>query len=120
MCLKASEAFSSHRGPIGNAACDLLKNSDLGISDVDEDEFNQGEEVADGIRDTLDRSTRESTFHEYLANADDCGSASAVNFLFDGTTYSTDRLLTTELENFQGPALLVHNDSGRQALLVLK
>lgn len=34
---------------------DLLKNSDLGISDIDEDEFNQREEVADGIRDTLDR-----------------------------------------------------------------
>ena len=63
---------------------DLLRNGDLGISDIDEDEFNQCEEVADGIRDTLDRYTRESTFHEYLANADDCGSASAVNFCLMG------------------------------------
>jgi len=98
---------------------DLLRNGDLGISDIDEDEFNQREEVADGIRDTLDRYTRESTFHEYLANADDCGSASAVNFLFDGTSYSTERLLTTDLDSLQGPALLVHNDGGEQALMVL-
>ena len=93
---------------------DLLKNSDLGISDIDDDEFNQREEVTDGIRDTLDRYTRESTFHEYLANADDCGSASAVNFLFDGTSYGTERLLTTDLASLQGPALLVHNDGGEQ------
>lgn len=98
---------------------DLLKNSDLGISDIDEDEFNQREEVADGIRDTLDRYTRESTFHEYLANADDCGSASAINFLFDGTSYGTERLLTTDLGSLQGPALLVHNDGGEQAFIVL-
>jgi len=98
---------------------DLLRNGDLGISDIDEDEFNQREEVADGIRDTLDRYTRESTFHEYLANADDCGSASAVNFLFDGTNYSTERLLTTDLDSLQGPALLVHNDGGEQVLMVL-
>ena len=98
---------------------DLLRNSDLGISDIDEDEFNQCEEVADGIRDTLDRYTRESTFHEYLANADDCGSASAVNFLFDGTSYSTEHLLTTDLDSLQGPALLIHNDGGEQAFMVL-
>lgn len=98
---------------------DLLRNSDLGISDIDEDEFNQRGEVADGIRDTLDRYARESTFHEYLANADHCGSASAVNFLFDGTSYSTERLLTTDLDSLQGPALLVHNDGGEQAFMVL-
>ena len=98
---------------------DLLKNSDLGISDIDEDECNQREEVAEGIRDTLDRYTRESTFHEYLANADDCGSASAINFLFDGTSYGTEGLLTTDLGSLQGPALLVHNDGGEQAFIVL-
>lgn len=98
---------------------DLLRNGDLGISDIDEDEFNQREEVADGIRDTLDRYTRESTFHEYLANADDCGSASAVNFLFDETSYNTERLLTTDLNSLQGPAVLIHNDGGEQASMTL-
>lgn len=98
---------------------DLLRNGDLGISDIDDDEFHQCEDVADGIRDTLDRYTRESTFHEYLANADDCGCASAVNFLFDGTSHSTEHLLTTDLDSLQGPALLVHNDGGKQAFTVL-
>lgn len=98
---------------------DFLRNGDLGIHDIDEDEFNQREEVADGIRDTLDRYTRESTFHEYLANADDSGSASGVNFLVDGTNYSAERLLTTELGSLQGPALLVHNDGGELVFMIV-
>ena len=98
---------------------DLLRNDELDISDIDENEFNQHEEIADGIRDTLDRYTRESTFHEYLANADDCGSASTVNFLFDNTSYNSECLVTTDLESLQGPALLVYNDGGRHTFTVL-
>ena len=91
---------------------ELVRNGDLGIADPDDDEFYQREEIADGIRDTLDRYTREHTFHEYLANADDCGSASEVNFLFDGTTYGTKYLLSEDLQGLQGPSLLIHNDGG--------
>jgi sacsin len=114
--LSRADADRLKMQPLSN----LLRNGDLGISDFDEDEFDQREEVADGIKDTLDRYTRESTFHEFLANADDCGSASMVNFLFDGTTYNTERLLTTELNSVQGPALLVHNDGGKQTFITLK
>lgn len=91
---------------------DMLRYGALGISDLDEAEFNQREEVADGIRDTLDRYARESTFHEYVANADDCGSASEINFLFDGSTYDSKDVLTEELKELQGPSLLIHNDGG--------
>ena len=91
---------------------ELVRNGDLGIANPDDDEFYQREEIADGIRDTLDRYTREHTFHEYLANADDCGSASEVNFLFDGSTYGMKHLLTEDLQALQGPSLLVHNDGG--------
>lgn len=98
----------------------LLKNGDLGIVDPDDDEFYQREEVADGIRDTLERYARESTFHEYLANADDCGSASEVNFLLDGTNYGTKNLLTKELHNLQGPSLLIHNNAGEWFLIIHK
>ncbi|KAI9869669.1 MAG: hypothetical protein M1830_005236 [Pleopsidium flavum] len=83
---------------------------DLGISDFDEEEFDQREEVTDGIRDTLERYPKESTFHEYLANADDCGNASEVNWLLDETTYPGHSLITPELARYQGPSLLVHND----------
>ena len=85
---------------------------DLGIPDFDEEEFDQREEVTDGIRDTLERYPKESTFHEYLANADDCGSASEVNWLLDETTYPGRSLITPELLWYQGPSLLVHNDGG--------
>ncbi|ERF72113.1 hypothetical protein EPUS_02904 [Endocarpon pusillum Z07020] len=88
----------------------LLMNGVLGITDLDDDEFCQREEVADGIRDTLERYTRESTFHEYLANADDCGTASETNFLIDPNTYDTKYLLTKELGDLQGPSLLIHNN----------
>jgi sacsin len=95
---------------------ELLRNGALGIRDADDDEFDQREEVVDGIRDTLDRYTRESTFHEYIANSDDCGSASDVNFLFDGRTYSTKKVLTKELEALQGPSLFIHNNGGQLIL----
>jgi sacsin len=89
-----------------------LIKGELGITDPDDDEFYQREEITDGIRDTLDRYTRESTFHEYLANADDCGTASEVNFCVDSGSYDAKRLLTPELRDLQGPSLLIHNDGG--------
>jgi sacsin len=91
---------------------ELLRNGALGIADADDDEFDQREDVVDGIRDTLDRYTRESTFLEFIANADDCGSASDVNFLFDGGTYMTDSVLTEDMQALQGPSLLIHNNGG--------
>jgi sacsin len=91
---------------------ELLRKGELGIKDPDDDEFDQREEVADGIRDTLGRYARESTFHEYLANADDCNIASEVNFLIDGTCHGTKDLITKELEELQGPSLFIHNDGG--------
>jgi hypothetical protein len=44
-----------------------------GYDDVDE--FEQKEDVAMGIADTLQWYTIQSTFKEYLANVDDCESA---------------------------------------------
>jgi hypothetical protein len=96
---------------------ELAKKRALGIEDPDDDEFDQREEMADGIRDTLDRYTREHTFHEYLANADDCGSASEVNFFVDGTSYGTKHLIDEDLQGLQGPSLLIHNDGGEYVLI---
>ena len=90
---------------------------DLGILDFDEEEFDQREEVTDGIRDTLERYPKESTFHEYLANADDCGIASEVNWLLDETAYPGRSLITPELAQYQGPSLLVHNDGGMSTFI---
>lgn len=91
-----------------------VKKGELGISDAaDDDEFDQREDVATGISDTLTRYTVESTFKEFLANADDCKDATQLNWLLDKRHHSKEKLLTEELWKFQGPALLVHNDGGK-------
>ncbi|KAI9812928.1 MAG: hypothetical protein M1827_004446 [Pycnora praestabilis] len=90
-----------------------IRNGDLGISDLDEDEFDQREEVTDGIKDALERYPKTATFNEYLANADDCGSATSVNWLLDEHSYSTQRLLTPELGSCQGASLLAQNNGGK-------
>ena len=89
---------------------ELIKKGELGISDLD-DEFVQREETTDGIRDSLIRYTRESTFHEYIANADDTQKATQVSFLVDDSTYPKGKLITKRLGECQGPALLIYNDA---------
>jgi sacsin len=90
-----------------------VKKGQLGLADVnDEDEFDQREEVATGIADTLDRYPVEATFKEYLANADDAR-ATEVNWLLDRRQHPQLSLLTPELAKYQGPALLVHNDGSK-------
>jgi len=86
-----------------------VKRGQLGLADVD-DEFDQHEEVADGINDTLERYPVEATFKEYLANADDAGSATQVNWLLDAGQHPQASLVTPELSAYQGPALVVHNN----------
>lgn len=90
---------------------DLMREHELGILDLGDDDYDQREEVADGIRDTLDRYTLISTFQEYIANADDCG-ASEITFRLDTKTYDKKDLLADGLASQQGPALLVYNDKG--------
>jgi sacsin len=80
---------------------------------AEDDEFEQKEDVATGIADTLERYTVESTFKGYLAKADDCGSAKQLNWLLDEGSHVKQYLLTKELQDYQGPALLVQNDGGK-------
>jgi sacsin len=89
----------------------------LEIEDVDdEDEFDQREKVTTRIADTLDRYSVEATFREYLANAEDTEGASSISWLLDEREHPNQKLLTTEMEMLQGPALLVHNDGGKLSL----
>jgi sacsin len=82
--------------------------------DDDEDEFDQRENVTTRIADTLDRYPVESTFREYLANADDVKEASRLSWLLDERAHPHENLLTPEMKLFQGPAFLVHNDGMRR------
>ncbi|TGO40070.1 hypothetical protein BHYA_0043g00420 [Botrytis hyacinthi] len=89
-----------------------IKKGELELADDDDDdeEFQQCEAITTSISTTLDRYPIESTFKEYLANADD-SKASAVHWMLDTRHHPTENLLTPEMKDLQGPALLVHNDA---------
>jgi sacsin len=91
---------------------DRIRKGELGIADADDDEFDQQEDVPTRISDTLTYYSVESTFKEFLANADDCKSAKQLNWLLDERQHPRKYLLPKELGEFQGPALVVHNDGG--------
>lgn len=92
---------------------ELQQNDALGLVDEDDDEFDQNEDHATGIRDTLERYNKEATFQEYVANADDTGRATCASFMVDITTYPSAQLIAPGLADLQGPALLIHNDAGK-------
>ncbi|QSZ28753.1 hypothetical protein DSL72_003258 [Monilinia vaccinii-corymbosi] len=89
-----------------------LKKGELELADDDDDDedFQQCEAITTSISTTLDRYPIESTFKEYLANADDA-KALAVHWMLDPRQHSAENLLTEEMKDLQGPALLVHNDA---------
>ncbi|KAI9733902.1 MAG: hypothetical protein M1834_002557 [Cirrosporium novae-zelandiae] len=88
-----------------------VQRGELGLDDIDDDEeFDQKEEVTTGIADTLERYPCDTTFKEFLANADDCGSATEINWLIDKGQHPQENLLSPQLGGFQGPALFAHNN----------
>lgn len=79
----------------------------------DEDDYTPKEKLRTVISDTLERYPIQSTFNEFLANADDAG-ATKITWILDECrerSYESSSLLTTELRPFQGPALFVCNDA---------
>ena len=79
----------------------------------DENDYTPKEKLKTVISDTLEHYPIQSTFNEFLANADDAG-ATNITWMLDecrGKPYESSSLLTTELKTFQGPALLVCNDA---------
>ena len=85
----------------------------LDFDSEDENDYTPKEKLRTVISDTLERYPIESTFNEFLANADDAG-ATKITWILDECRhklYDSSSLLTTELKPFQGPALLVCNDA---------
>jgi len=84
-----------------------------------EQDFSQTQSPKAVIRDTLQRYSVESTFSEYLANAEDCmdeegKTATRIDWMIDHSTdYPTEKLIAQELEAVQGKALFCYNDGGR-------
>ena len=88
---------------------------EIEFEDEDEDEFTPREKLSTIISDTLGRYPIDSTFNEFLANADDCH-ATTISWILDeceNGPHDSLALLTSELKQLQGPALFVHNDKGQ-------
>ncbi|KAL8802700.1 MAG: hypothetical protein Q9182_003658 [Xanthomendoza sp. 2 TL-2023] len=86
----------------------------LGIEfeDEDEDEYTPREKLTTTISDTLGRYSIDSTFSEFLANANDCG-ATQISWILDTCVrgpYQSTALLSEELMALQGFALFVYNN----------
>ncbi|KAL8648970.1 MAG: hypothetical protein Q9226_005770, partial [Calogaya cf. arnoldii] len=82
------------------------------LEGTDDDEFEPGEKLTSIISDTLGRYTIDSTFGEFLANANDCG-ATKISWILDDCavgTHESESLLTEDLKELQGSALFVYND----------
>lgn len=79
-----------------------------------EGDFAQRESPATAISDTLERYGANTTFNEYLANAEDSGSATKITWILDNSEYKKEKLISKELEKAQGPALFCFND-GRES-----
>lgn len=65
------------------------------------------------IDDTLRRSSTRSIFTEYLANAEDCGSATMICWILDDSDYLKTGLLSPGLADVHGPALFCHNNGSK-------
>ena len=86
---------------------------DMDIEDEDDDEYAPREKLTNIISDTLDRYPVDTTFNEFLANANDAGAEQICWTVDRGLhrPYASQCLLTAELASFQGPSLMVYNDS---------
>lgn len=74
-------------------------------------DFEQEEDFMTLIDDTLRRYPLATTFREYLANAEDCGTATKISWVSDTTpAYPKMSLITNRLADCHGPALLCYND----------
>ncbi|KAL8717029.1 MAG: hypothetical protein Q9225_005692 [Loekoesia sp. 1 TL-2023] len=85
---------------------------DIEFEDEDEDEYVPREKLSTTISDTLGRYPIDSTFGEFLANANDCG-ATQISWILDDCAkggYGSSTLLDEELKGLQGPALFVFNN----------
>jgi len=101
----------------------LLKmptNSDINLAalnDFDKFDYSQEQQRTTVIQDCLDSYLVNSTFSEYLANAEDSKKATQVTWLLDIVNFrenQTETLITPALNVFQGNALFCWNDGGKK------
>lgn len=83
----------------------------LNGADVFEDYW-QEEQITTRIANTLKEYSLSTSFNEFVANAEDCGSATRVSWYLDAedVRFPSDSLFSSELSSWQTTALYVYND----------
>lgn len=76
------------------------------------DDYCQEEQITTRIANTLKEYSLSTSFNEFIANAEDCGSASQVTWFLDSkdSLFPTESLFSKELSSWQTPSLYVYND----------
>lgn len=76
------------------------------------DEYAQEESIVKRIESQVKESTLWLSFNEFIANAEDCGSASEVTWVLDSemSNYPSRHLFCQELQEWQGLSLYTYND----------
>ncbi|KAI5778257.1 hypothetical protein EDC01DRAFT_368311 [Geopyxis carbonaria] len=84
------------------------------LSPLDEFDFAQDENRISMIKDALKRYPIDTSFNEFLANAEDCGGASKIAWIVDDldrdSKYPKEKLLSERLKDAQGSAVFSYND----------
>jgi hypothetical protein len=90
---------------------DLAFLQDIHNDDVFDD-YCQEEQISTRISNTLKDYSLWTSFNEFIANAEDCGTATKVSLLLDpeNIQFPTSHLFCEELKAWQSPALYVYND----------
>lgn len=90
---------------------DLAHSQYLNGPDMFE-EFTQEESIVKRIAGQVKQSTLWLSLDEFVANAEDCGSASKVTWALDSeqSKYPSKKLFCPELEDWQTPGIYVYND----------
>ena len=90
---------------------DLVQIKQLQADGIFED-YVQEENMITRIAKQVQESTLWLSFNEFVANAEDCGTATKVHWILDPETckYPTKQLFCPELKVWQSPGLYVYND----------
>jgi hypothetical protein len=106
-----SNAVASAVGAMSLRRRLLASHSSLLPMSVPAEAFGQGEPLTRRLRSILEMYPEGAgTLHELTQNADDAG-ATVVRFMFNLSSYGTTSLLAPSMAPWQGPALIVYNDS---------
>jgi hypothetical protein len=82
------------------------------LATTDVQDYFQQEDMTTRIHNTLKDYSLQTTFNEFVANAEDSGTATKITWFLDRETtrFPTDNLFSPELAEWQSPGLYVYND----------